>query len=82
MNQAEQKIDKIRIEKLEKRIERMKLMVTKLGFFNLYQQNITSQSSKIDVFNKLNEEYHELFGEYRYADFNSFKNQYYKIMKK
>ncbi len=61
------------IEKLQKQNEIMKQLATREGFYNYYFKTCKDAISNLDAFNKANDLYFELFKEYRYTDFNSFK---------
>lgn len=77
--------NRIEIEKLTAQNERMKQMATRQGFFDQYFLECKNRKTNKDAFDAINEEYFELFGQYRYADYSSFKNitnYYHKQAKK
>lgn len=43
------------------------------GFFQYYFYELPHHRTKIEAFNHVNELYFDLFGEYRYEDYNSFR---------
>lgn len=47
-----------------------------LGFFQYYFDMLPGFRTKYECFNHVNEQYFDLFGEYRYTDYNSFRKQY------
>jgi hypothetical protein len=74
---------RIYIEKLEKENSEMKILFTKNGFFKEYFKKLKTAKNNIEAFNEINERYHELFGKYRYSDYNTFKrmSNYYNNKK-
>jgi len=81
MTPAEEKVFRYELQQLKKQNELMRKIGTREGFFQHYFQMLNDHKKSIDAFNELNEIYHELFKEYRYSDFDSFKKQYYKFIK-
>lgn len=63
----------IEIEKLKKQNELMRQLSTVEGFSFYYYTNCKNHSTNKEAFNFVNDQYYELFGEYRYSDFHSFK---------
>lgn len=49
---------------------------TPLGFYRYYFNELPFQKTNTECFNHVNEIYFELFGEYRYEDYDSFRKQY------
>lgn len=69
----EAKAQQIYIAKLEKENQEMRELSTRKGFYNAFFQQLKIAKSNKEAFNCVNENYHKLFGHYRYSDFNSFK---------
>ena len=65
--------NQIEIEKLRIQTEKMKKLATREGFFKEYFLECKNQKTNKEAFDKINEEYYNLFGQYRYADHDSFK---------
>lgn len=61
------------IEKLKKQNEKMRQLATREGFYRAYFSECKNAVSNQEAFNKVNDLYFELFKEYRYACWNSFK---------
>lgn len=61
------------ISKLQSENEQMRQLATRQGFYTVYFQECKTAASNVEAFNKVNDLYHSLFGEYRYSDHNSFK---------
>lgn len=51
------------------------------GFYRYYFNELPQHATKIECFNHVNELYFDLFGEYRYEEWNSFRNQYNRHLK-
>jgi hypothetical protein len=83
MNPAEEKAMRILIAKLEKENIEMRKLATRKGFYNEFFNELKTATSNKEAFNTINEKYHELFGRYRYSDFNTFKrmSNYYNNKK-
>ncbi|RZJ33733.1 MAG: hypothetical protein EOO51_12640 [Flavobacterium sp.] len=82
---AEKNALNLRLEKLEKQNQLMRQLSTRDGFYAKYFEEIPKAKTNEEAFNTLNDLYFELFGEYRYSDFDSFKtvtNRNYKKNKK
>lgn len=60
-------------EKLKKENEIMKQIGSTEGFYDLYFKRISNYSSRIDAFNEVNDLYKKYFGNFRYANYWSFK---------
>lgn len=67
------------IQILEAENERMKKLSTRIGFFEQFFLNLPFYECAIACFNFINDEYHSLFGQYRYSDYESFKQAKYHI---
>ena len=64
----------VELEKLTKQVERMRQLVPVLGFFKCYFSLLKVCKTDVEAFNKINDEYFELFGVYRYSDWDAFRN--------
>ncbi|WP_281321996.1 hypothetical protein [Flavobacterium aestivum] len=64
---------RIHIEKLEKKVVIMQKLSTIEGFYSEFFEKLKTAPSNKSAFNEVNETYFELFGKYRYSDFNTFK---------
>ncbi len=75
---------RIYITKIEKQNEQMRELSTRKGFYAAYFVALKTAKSNKEAFDNVNETYHELFGNYRYSDWNSFKKMtnYYNNQKK
>ena len=65
--------NQIEIEKLKVQNEKMKKLATRDGFFAAYFLECKNQKTNKEAFEKINDQYKDLFGQYRYADHDSFK---------
>jgi hypothetical protein len=83
MNPAEENALRIYIAKIEKENEIMRSLSTRQGFYNEFFKELKTAASNKAAFEKVNELYHNLFGQYRYSDWNSFKrmSNYYNNQK-
>lgn len=83
MNAHEENALRIHIEKLEKENAEMRRLSTRKGFYNAFFDKLKTATSNKEAFNEVNEQYHALFGKYRYSDFNTFKrmSNYYNNKK-
>lgn len=64
---------RVYLAKVEKDKELMRTLTNKDGFYSEYYKKLTNAKSNKIAFDELNELYFELFGKYRYSDFNTFK---------
>ncbi|OIQ16556.1 MAG: hypothetical protein BM557_09590 [Flavobacterium sp. MedPE-SWcel] len=64
--------------------EMMRKMATIGGFYQVYIDEIKTQKHKynVDAFNKINDTYCDLFGEYRYSSHDSFIKSIRRYFKK
>jgi hypothetical protein len=69
-----EKAHQIEIEKLIQENKKMKLLSTTEGFFKEYYSNCQKFETNKQAFDHTNEVYFDLFGQYRFADYISFKN--------
>lgn len=72
MNQFEENALRIYIAKIENENERLRLLSSSKGFYAEYFKALIIAKSNKEAFDAINEEYHKLFGSYRYSDYNSF----------
>lgn len=73
--EAQKKLaDQVELEKLQIKVERMRQLVPIAGFFKCYFALLKESKTDVEAFNKLNDEYFELFGMYRYSDWDAFRN--------
>jgi hypothetical protein len=74
-HEAQKKLaDQVELEKLQKKVDRMRQLVPTLGFFKCYFVLLKHCKTDTEAFNLLNDEYFELFGVYRYSDWDAFRN--------
>lgn len=76
-----QKINENKILRLTQQLARMKLLATKKGFVQEYYKACKTSKTNNDAFESINNEYFDLFGEFRYRNFESFrkiKNRFIK----
>jgi hypothetical protein len=73
MNPVEENALRIHIAKIEKQNEQMRELSTRKGFYAAYFVALKTAKSNKEAFDAVNEIYHELFGNYRYSDWNTFK---------
>lgn len=78
----EEKALRIHIEKLEAQLEQMKALGTTSGFFKAYFKQLKTAATNTEAFNTVNEQYHELFGRYRYSNYDTFRQQKNRNLKK
>lgn len=72
------------VAKIEKENELFRKLSSTDGFYQEYYKMLSNAKSNKIAFDELNELYFELFGKYRYSDFNTFKvitNYYNKKQK-
>jgi hypothetical protein len=82
MNQLEENALRIYIKKIEKENEKMRVLSSQSGFYSEYFTALKTAKSNKAAFDAVNEEYHKLFGRYRYSDWNSFHRMTYYYNKK
>ena len=78
MNKKKETIAELwqRIEKLQDRQQRIKLLGSKNGFLEAFFRKLPNAETRNEAFNDLNEEYYEIFGEYRFTSYDSFRASY------
>lgn len=54
---------------------------TRDGFFQYYFKILPDARTQVEAFNEVNEEYLDIFGEYKYETYQSFRNQCEKYLK-
>lgn len=81
MTVAEQNALRIENEKLQEKLKLMQQIGTREGFFQYYFKEIKNYSSREKAFNFVNGLYFDLYKEYRYSDYNCFRNTISKINK-
>lgn len=64
---------RVYIAKIEKENELFRKLSSTDGFYREYYRMLSDAKSNKVAFDELNETYFELFGKYRYSDFNTFK---------
>ena len=79
---AEANILRIEKEKLEVQIELMQKLSTTPKFFVYYFSKLSEFGSNKSCFDSVNDLYFDLFGEYKYSDYASFRVQLTKYNKK
>lgn len=68
--------------KAYKSLELHRAIGSKYGFFKVYFEQLKYHKTNADAFNCVNDIYCELFGEYRYDNFESFKSSLKNYTKK
>lgn len=69
------------LEQLQQEYELARKIGTRAGFFDYYFKKLKTARTQIEAFNEVNDKYFEIFGEYKYGGWSSFRNQiarYYK----
>lgn len=66
------------LERIYQENRLMRILGTKSGFFQYYFDQLKEHRTQYECFNAVNEKHYELFGEYRYDNYNSFRNQFNK----
>lgn len=70
------------IEKIKHQNHLLKSLGTAIGFYKFFFDNLPNHKTYIECFNYVNDLHFDLFGEYRYSCFDSFKqNRLYKNKK-
>jgi len=70
------------IDQLLQENKTMRQLATRTGFFDYYFSECKNHKSNHAAFDAVNELFFDFFGEYRYSDFNVFKNANWHINKK
>jgi len=61
-------------EKYRAQVDLMRQLYSASGFFKFYFAQLPKHRTQIEAFNAVNELHMDLFGEYRYSDYNSFRH--------
>lgn len=72
----------VELEKLRTQYELAKELGTRDGFFRQYFNNLSTCATGLEAYNKISEQYFDIYGEYRYNDYSSFRSQKSKYYKK
>jgi DNA-binding GntR family transcriptional regulator len=62
------------LQQMQQKVDRMRELVSLNGFSKAYFALLKNSKTDVEAFNTLNEEYHELFGQYRYSSWDAFRN--------
>jgi len=75
MKELEQRKKALEVEvaKLQTENLRMKKLATFQGFYAEFFHELKNSKTHQEAFDKLNEEFHQLFGFYKYKDHDSYK---------
>lgn len=73
---------KIEITQLQEKTERMRKLSTFNGFYEAFFQTLPSVNNHMEAFEQLNEEFYQLFGYYRYSNYDSYKHMVSYYLKK
>jgi hypothetical protein len=60
---------------LRKENQLLRQLATREGFFQYYFEQLPKHRTNVECFNAVNDTYCDLFGEWRYTDYNSFRKQ-------
>lgn len=63
------------VARLNKENKLLRQLGTRQGFFQHYFELLPDHRTYIECFHAVNNKYYDLFGEYRYETYNSFRNQ-------
>lgn len=66
----------------QEQIALMRQLATSEGFFKYFFQQLSKYPTQVECFNAINDTYFDLFGDYRYSDYVSFRNSNMKTKKK
>lgn len=69
-------------EKYRKQVELMRQLYTFLGFYNYWYERLPLFTTRKECFEDANTLHYELFGAYRYSDYDSFMTQRKRQLKK
>lgn len=62
--------------------DRIKKLFSRSGFILLWEESLKNYRTNKQAFEKLNEEFENIFGRRRYSEYASFKNQLSRYRKK
>jgi hypothetical protein len=79
MNQIE--IANREIERLKKITDLMRKLATNDGFYHYYVSRLGKHKNNRECFEEVNDLFFELFGEYKYSSYGSFKSIWSRIHK-
>lgn len=60
----------------------MRNLVKPLGFYQVYFEELPRHRTKQEAFNSVNDIYFELFGEFKYENYESFRVTVYRMISK
>jgi hypothetical protein len=60
---------------LKKEIRLMRQLATRQGFFQYYFEELPRHRTNVECFHTVNDKYCDLFGEWRYESYDSFRKQ-------
>lgn len=63
------------VTRLKKELKITRQLGTRQGFFQYYFEELPKHRTNVECFNAVNDKYFDLFGEWRYTDYNSFRKQ-------
>ena len=64
---------KTELDELQKENNLLKQLGTRQGFFQYYFEQLPKHRNNTECFNYVNEKYLDLFGEYKYESYHSFR---------
>lgn len=74
MTPQEENALRLELEKMQQTLFLMRQLGTREGFFQYYFKKINQFKNREQCFHSVNELYKNLYGEYRYSDYGSFRN--------
>ena len=63
----------VELEKMQIKTARMRKLTTFDGFYNEFFQTLKTCKTREEAFDNINNEFYELFGIFKYKDYQSFK---------
>jgi len=63
------------VKELQREIKLLRLLGTRQGFFQYYFEELPRHRTNVECFIEINEKHFDLFGEYRYETYDSFRKQ-------
>lgn len=64
---------KQQLEELQAQNKLMRQLASPLGFYEYFFKQLPNHRTQIECFNAVNELYFDIFGDYRYSNYNSFR---------
>lgn len=61
------------LQELQEQNQLMRQLATPAGFFEYFFKQLPHHNTQVECFNAINETYFDLFGEYRYSSYYSFR---------